>query len=191
MTLGALEVDDLAAVVQYLREEGTVRGYRKGCAVVFATVLLPSCSSRAEHQQLWLMFLPVNADGKMAARHGRCRQHQHDWALGALHGGCYRAAVQPAGPLHRRHGGWQLLQPSCWHWCCAAGFLPYWSRAAFLLPRRSLDAAVQPTLLLQVLDSPFSRLVDLMMELATDQQLRIPKPLLKVRLLPLRWWGGV
>jgi hypothetical protein len=35
-------------------------------------------------------------------------------------------------------------------------------------------------LYLQVLDSPFSRLVDLMMELGTDQQLRIPKPLLKV-----------
>lgn len=32
----------------------------------------------------------------------------------------------------------------------------------------------------QVLDSPFSRLVDLMLELATDQQLRIPKPLIKV-----------
>lgn len=32
----------------------------------------------------------------------------------------------------------------------------------------------------QVLDSPFSRLSDLMMELATDQQLRIPKPLIKV-----------
>jgi len=35
-------------------------------------------------------------------------------------------------------------------------------------------------LLPQVLDSPFSRLVDLMLELASDQQLRIPKPLIKV-----------
>lgn len=37
-----------------------------------------------------------------------------------------------------------------------------------------------PNLALQVLDSPFSRLVDLMLELATEQQLRIPRPLIKV-----------
>ncbi|GAB4812973.1 hypothetical protein N2152v2_000019 [Parachlorella kessleri] len=38
----------------------------------------------------------------------------------------------------------------------------------------------------EVLDSPFSRLSDLMMELAMDQQLRIPKPLLKVALAMMR-----
>jgi alpha-beta hydrolase superfamily lysophospholipase len=36
-----------------------------------------------------------------------------------------------------------------------------------------------PSVAGMVLDSPFSRLVDLMLELASDQQLRIPKPLLK------------
>lgn len=49
---------------------------------------------------------------------------------------------------------------------------------------RSDAQACCPCLPPQVLDSPFSRLSDLMMELATDQtnQLRIPKPLLKARL---------
>ena len=40
----------------------------------------------------------------------------------------------------------------------------------------------------QVLDSPFSRLTDLMLELASDQQLRIPRPLAKVG---QACWGGV
>ncbi|KAI3434931.1 hypothetical protein D9Q98_002985 [Chlorella vulgaris] len=43
-----------------------------------------------------------------------------------------------------------------------------------------------PSIAGMVLDSPFSRLVDLMMELGTDQQLRIPKPLLKVALSMLK-----
>ncbi|KAL4418794.1 hypothetical protein ABPG77_010203 [Micractinium sp. CCAP 211/92] len=43
-----------------------------------------------------------------------------------------------------------------------------------------------PSVAGMVLDSPFSRLVDLMLELATDQQLRIPKPLVKVALAMLK-----
>ncbi|KAL4425310.1 hypothetical protein ABPG75_009326 [Micractinium tetrahymenae] len=43
-----------------------------------------------------------------------------------------------------------------------------------------------PSVAGMVLDSPFSRLVDLMLELATDQQLKIPKPLIKVALAMLK-----
>ncbi|KAI7835678.1 hypothetical protein COHA_010417 [Chlorella ohadii] len=43
-----------------------------------------------------------------------------------------------------------------------------------------------PSVAGMVLDSPFSRLVDLMLELATEQQLRIPRPLIKMALAMLK-----
>ena len=43
-----------------------------------------------------------------------------------------------------------------------------------------------PSVAGMVLDSPFSRLTALMLELATDQQLRVPKPLVRVALAMLR-----
>ena len=60
----------------------------------------------------------------------------------------------------------------------------FWTRPS--VARRACTTAVCAPVLCwcrcpQVLDSPFSRLVDLMLELATsEQQLRIPKPLIKV-----------
>ncbi|PRW33772.1 alpha beta-hydrolase [Chlorella sorokiniana] len=43
-----------------------------------------------------------------------------------------------------------------------------------------------PSVAGMVLDSPFSRLVDLMLELATEQQLRIPRPFIKMALAMLK-----
>ena len=43
-----------------------------------------------------------------------------------------------------------------------------------------------PSVAGMVLDSPFSRLTALMLELASDQQLRVPKPLVRVALAMLR-----
>lgn len=45
---------------------------------------------------------------------------------------------------------------------------------------------IHPHVFTQVLDSPFSRLTDVMMELVEEQKIRIPKAMLKVAINMLR-----
>jgi len=58
------------------------------------------------------------------------------------------------------------------------------SRLIDLILQLVTHHAVCFSAIMKVLDSPFSRLVDLMLELATEQQLRIPRPLIKVSCSP-------
>ena len=139
VTLGALEVDDLAAVVQYLREEGRPH-------------LIASARVAGGRQA-----------GRQAGRRTRHLPRPHI---------CQLHAHRPAMVCHLRGPPRSILPVG------STSTVGLWGRSMGAVTAL-LYSQQDPSVAGMVLDSPFSRLVDLMLELASDQQLRIPKPLLK------------
>lgn len=104
--------------------------------------------------------------------------------MGAQHGCCDSTAVRPEKPVHRWHGKKETISRIGINFCLLFLILRYERHAQNNMHSLMHDACY---IFLQVLDSPFSKLTDLMMEIVDTQieKIRIPKPLMKVCVCPL------